>query len=188
MKNRVMSGWVTVTGPPSADLAHEGRHDAAAAAEHVAEPHRAPAAALRGVREDELLAEPLGGAHDVRGIDGLVGRDEDEVRDPGVTRRGDEVPGPEDVGRCGLGGVRLEQRDVLVRRGVEDDLRPLLPRTAGSRRSRSRMSSRTGWRDRRWSPSRRRGWSHRGRAPAAWPASTPRPAGRSRTRSSHRRR
>ena len=40
MKYRVMSGWVSVTGPPRTDLLLEDRHHAAAAPQHVAETHR----------------------------------------------------------------------------------------------------------------------------------------------------
>ena len=44
MKYRVTSGWVTVIGPPSRDLALEHAEHRALRAEHVAEPHRHVAA------------------------------------------------------------------------------------------------------------------------------------------------
>ena len=57
------------------DLAGEGGDDAAPAAEHVAESHRAVGGALGCMGQDGLLGHPLGGPHHTGGVDGLVGRD-----------------------------------------------------------------------------------------------------------------
>ena len=69
--------------PARLDLLEEARHDAAVAAEHVAEPHghEARAAARVAIVLNDQLGDALGGAHDARWIDGLVGGDQDEALD-----------------------------------------------------------------------------------------------------------
>ena len=71
---------------------------------------------------DDHLADALRGSHDVRGIDGLVGRDQDEslraVDHRGVCR----LVGADRVVLDALAGAVLHERHVLVRRGVVDDV------------------------------------------------------------------
>ena len=73
-------------------------------------------------RLNDHLADSLGGAHDVRGVDRLVGGDEQEasaaVGEGGVGR----LVGAQDVVLDGLAGRVLHQRDMLVGGGVEDQL------------------------------------------------------------------
>ena len=107
------------------DLARERRDDAAAAPEHVAEPHRAEPGALGRTGEDDLLARPLRRAHHARGPHRLVGRDEHEPLDVDGDRGVDHVAGADDVRGDGLARVVLEQGHVLVRRGVEHDVGPV---------------------------------------------------------------
>ena len=104
------------------DLLPEERHDAAAAAEHVAEAHReeAPAASGGGIAHDHLR-DPLGGPHDARRLHGLVGRDQHEALDAVRQRRTRRRSRAEHVVGDRFGRVRLHQRHVLVRGGVEDD-------------------------------------------------------------------
>ena len=71
---------------------------------------------------DDHLAQALGGAHDVGGVDGLVCRDEDKalaaVHHGGVGR----FVGADGVVLDGLAGAVLHEGDVLVRRGMVDDV------------------------------------------------------------------
>src|SRR5437588_8832932 len=60
------------------DLALERGHHAAAAADHVAKPHR-PARHLAAPAQDHLLAQTLGASHHGVTRHGFVGRDEDEA-------------------------------------------------------------------------------------------------------------
>ena len=77
------------------------------------------------LRLDVQLGGPLAGAHHAGGIDGLVGRDHDERADVGtrMARSASRRVASDDV-LDGLAGMRLHQRHVLVRGGVEDDVRP----------------------------------------------------------------
>src|SRR6185437_12516012 len=108
------------------DLTDELWHDAAAAAEDVAEPHRDEIAVVldRGLMHD-VLGYALGGAHDVAGADGLVGRDEDEVLGAAGDGGGDDVAGAEDVVGDRFDDVLLHEGNVLVRGGVEDGEGPI---------------------------------------------------------------
>ena len=127
------------------DLPQERRHHAAAAAEHVAEPHRdeVPPAGLGDLLHD-LLGDPLGGAHDVGRAHGLVGRDEHEVLDPELGGELRDVPGAEHVVGDRLADVALHQRHVLVGRGVEDGVRAVAARRRCASGPRSRTSAMTG--------------------------------------------
>ncbi len=102
------------------DLAEEGRDDAAATAQHVAESHgRERQRVLFADRQHGELRGALARAHDATGVGRFVGGDVDE----GATVIGRylrEGPGAEQVGLHGFGRVRLEDRDVLVGRGVKD--------------------------------------------------------------------
>ena len=110
-------------GTSGVDLALEGGDHAAPAAEHVPEPDRAVRGAGRCTIEHDLLGEPLRCPHHARWFRCLVGRDEDEMRHPGVRGCVDDVGGAEDVRTHRLAGMALEDRHVLVGGGVEDDLR-----------------------------------------------------------------
>ena len=71
---------------------------------------------------DDHLAEALAGAHDVGGVDGLVGGDEDKalaaVKHGGISR----AVGAEGVVLDRLAGAVLHEGDMLVGSGVIDDL------------------------------------------------------------------
>ena len=108
------------------DLAGEGRDDAAPAAEHVAEAHRAPAGARRR-RRTTTICSP---SHFERAHARCAGRTALSVEmntrwstpARGGARRRCAVPST--LVRDRLDRVRLEQRHVLVGGGVEDDLGP----------------------------------------------------------------
>ncbi len=129
MKKRVISGLVTVTGPPRSICLRKIGTTEPGRAEHVAEPHgdeaRLDVVALRG-RLDDPLADRLRLAHDVLRARRLVGGDEHEAVDAGLDRHLDERARREDVVAHALQRVELEHADVLVRRGVEHDLRLVL--------------------------------------------------------------
>ena len=113
-------------GAAPADLLFEGGDDASPAAEDIAEAdgdEGAPLSCAGRRRADDHLGDALGGAHDGGGVDGLVGGDVDEDFDGVFKRQLSEVRRAEDVVEYCLLGVLLHQRDVLVRGGVEDDLR-----------------------------------------------------------------
>jgi hypothetical protein len=77
-------------------------------------------------RLDDPLAQRLRLSHHRLRVDGFVGRDEDEALDPELGRELDEHTRADDVVAHRLERVGLEHRDVLVRRGVEDDRRLVL--------------------------------------------------------------
>ena len=60
-----------------------------------------------------------------RGLDGLVRGEEYEALHAGAQRRGDDGRRAEHVRRHGLDRVLLEQRHLLVRGRVEDDVGPM---------------------------------------------------------------
>ena len=127
MKKRVISGWVTVTGPPRSICARKSGHDAAATAQHVPEADGHEGGVRRRLRHHAygLLAEPLRGAHDVRGVDGLIGGDEDHAFDVEGAAGPGHVVGAEDIVLHRFLHVRLHDRHVLVRGGMEDHLRAM---------------------------------------------------------------
>ena len=108
----------------AADLLLEQRHHRAGRGEHVAEAHHAEArvrgALLQGLQHQ--LGQALGGAHDVGGIDRLVGRDQHEGLDAGLEGRLGRVPRADDVVVDALDHVVLDDRHVLVGGGVIDGL------------------------------------------------------------------
>ena len=115
-----------------------------AAAQHVAEAHRAEDRALgRGRLRDDLLGQPLRGAHHA-----ASGAPPCRSRSARTARRRRR---PRRRRRCACRArwsgppprVVLEHRHVLVRRGVEDDLGPMLRNSVAASRSRSRTSART---------------------------------------------
>ncbi len=113
---------------PFVDLLFEDRNDAAAAAQNVAEADAAES--RRGVlfREpaNDLLRRPFGRPHDARRIDRLVRGDEDERPDARRGRSACDVVRPKDVDLHCLARIVFHEADVLVGRGVEDDVGPLL--------------------------------------------------------------
>ena len=86
---------------------------------------RAPGLDLGIEGLDNHLAEALRGAHDVRGVHGLVGGDEDKaltaVHHGGIGG----LIGAEGVVLDGLTGAVLHEGDMLMGRSVIDDLRPV---------------------------------------------------------------
>jgi len=105
------------------DLLLKQRHDRTGRSQNVPKAHHAEAClsgALLQCLQDEL-GQALGRAHDVGGIYGLIGRDQDEGFDTGLERRFRRVPGADDVvvnpsTRC------ARRSHVLVSGGVVDGL------------------------------------------------------------------
>ena len=115
-------------GAAARDLLLEDRDHRARRAEHVAEAHRNKARLDVGTvaeRLDDPLAQRLRLAHHRLGCDGLVGRDEHEDLGAGLGSDLGERPRGERVVAHRLERVRLHQRHVLVRGGVEDDRGPV---------------------------------------------------------------
>ncbi len=109
--------------PAGEDLAQEGGNDTAAAAEHVAEPHRDERkVVLAADLEHDLFGSPLGRTHHRARIGGLVSRDVHESLTAGLGRDLGQPPRAEHVGRDGLAGVAFEDGHVLVGGGVEHDV------------------------------------------------------------------
>ena len=109
---------------PDDGVAEDGR-DAAPAVEHVPEPDRQeadPAAAVHCCRH--RLADPFARAHHARRVDRLVGGDVDEALGAVFHRGAGHQVAALNVHADCLGRVELENWDVLVRGGVEYDLRP----------------------------------------------------------------
>ena len=99
--------------------AERGEHRAPAP-EHVAEPDaQEPTRLVAPVVRGQRLGDPLRVAERAAGVRGLVGGDVDEARDPGGGRGLQDRDRAPDVGLEGLGGVRLQQRQVLQRGGME---------------------------------------------------------------------
>ena len=122
MKNRVTSGWVTVTGSP---LGRSGRGPRSGTSRGCQARCRTgpsrPALAARRALHDHLR-EPLGGAEDRTGSAALSVEIRRSRRVPHRTAASTHVLGAEHVGLDALARVPFEQRQVLVRGGVEDDV------------------------------------------------------------------
>ena len=106
------------------DLLLKQRHDRTRGSQHVAEAHHAEAR-LGGPllqRLQDELRQAFGGAHDVRRVDRLVGRDQHEGFNPGLERRFRGVPGADHVVVNAFDHVVLDDRHVLVSGGVVDGL------------------------------------------------------------------
>ena len=114
--------------PALLDLAPEDRNHAARGVEHVAEANgdeaRADVLAVP-VGLDDPLAERLRLSEQVLRVRGLVGRDEHEARRAVLDGDVGDHACRQRVVAHGLERVRLQERDVLVRGRVEDDLRPV---------------------------------------------------------------
>ena len=111
-------------------LAEAGNHGAIRA-QHVAEAG-GDVARVRGIGSGvggELgvqalhvhLGRALGGAHDVGGVHGFVGRNHHEFLHAAFAGDFGHVDGALHVGDDGFAGVLFHERHVLVGRGVEDD-------------------------------------------------------------------
>jgi hypothetical protein len=74
-------------------------------------------------RADDEFAGAFGRAHDAGGADGFVGGDEDEPANAVLYAGARDGERAADIVAHGFGGLRLHQVHVLVRRGMEDDLR-----------------------------------------------------------------
>ena len=108
------------------DLLLEDGDDAAAAAQHVAEPDRHEDLAFGGLHgrvSHHHLGHPFRRPHDGRGVHRLVGGDVHEGLHTSGEREVHEVFRAEDVVQHRLLGILLHEGDVLVRRGVEHYLR-----------------------------------------------------------------
>ena len=113
--------WSTAGDLLSEDLNHRP-----ARAEYVAEAtcgqNRAPVPALHVGGGDQTLGHQLGGAHDVRRIDRLVRRGQQEPLHSGGQCRLDDVLRTDDVGLDRGAGRSLAQTDMLERSRVNDDV------------------------------------------------------------------
>ena len=106
------------------DLLLKERNDRTVGAEHVAEAHRGElrlAARLRHHLHD-LFAAALGSAHHVGGVHGFIGGDHDELLHAVLIRHLRHVQSAEDVVLARFFRVGFHERNVLVRRRVEDYL------------------------------------------------------------------
>jgi hypothetical protein len=111
--------------PPVEDLAEERRHDAAAAAQHVAEPNCCARHVVVAADADhDVLSRPLGSAHHRAGVGGLVGRQVYEALAAVLGSGLGEPPRAQDVGFGRLPRVSLEDGHVLVGGRVEDNVGP----------------------------------------------------------------
>ena len=114
-------------GAAGGNLALEHRDDAAVRAQHVAEAHGGEHGLGRArVQLHHHLAHALRGAHDARGVHGLVGGDEDEARGAERVGRLHHVERAEHVVVQRLARARLHERHVLMRRGMEHGARTVL--------------------------------------------------------------
>ena len=124
MKKRVISGWVTVTGPPRSiwrrKIGITEPDEPSTLPKRTGDEARVDVVA-EGERLDDPLADRLRLAEQVLRVRGLVGRDEDEALDAELDRDLRHHARREHVVRHRLERVRLEHRHVLVRGGVEDD-------------------------------------------------------------------
>ena len=110
-----------------ADLINHPGNDAAIAAEDVAEPHRDEprgSKSTHGLRDQ--LGYPLGRAHHVCRVGGLVSRNQDEELDTVPLRRLRDCSSSGDVVFDGFARVGLHQGNVLMRRRVKDDFGTML--------------------------------------------------------------
>src|SRR5437763_1554950 len=71
---------------------------------------------------DDLLGAQFGGAVEIDRVDGLVGRQVDDLLHAGVDGRVDDVLGAEHARAHRFEGVVLARRHLLHGRGVNDDV------------------------------------------------------------------
>ncbi len=119
-------------GSACLDLAAEQRNHGAVRAQHVAEAcgDKLGLAALTGMILHDHLTTALGRAHDVGGIDRLIGGDHDKSLYPVFFSKIDHVERAEDIVLNRFGRRNLHQRNMFMRRRVEHDLRLILGKDA----------------------------------------------------------
>ena len=110
--------------PTCLDLFEKMRHDAAVTTQYISESdcHEVRLAGTSHVLNDQLR-HPFCRAHDAGGAHGLVGRDHNEAFDIVLLRQGRHRAGAQHVVLHSLTGVVFHHGNVLVRGGMEDDLR-----------------------------------------------------------------
>ena len=134
MKKRVMRGSVTVIGPPR--RIWSWKIGTTLPSDPSTLPNRTT---VKQVDETcdmawtKRSAICFGHAHDARGMDGLVGGDEDEVPHAELVGHFGHDLGAADVVADRLADVQFHQGHVLVRGGVENDLRMVLRERAAAR-------------------------------------------------------
>ena len=129
MKNRVISGCVTVTGPPFAIWRRKigiTEPDEPSTLPKRTATKRVGDIGAVAVGLDDPLAERLRLPHDRLRVRRLVGRDEHEPLRAELDGDVCERSRAERVVADRLDRVGLHHRDVLVRRRMEDDARPVL--------------------------------------------------------------
>ena len=96
------------------------RNHTAVAAQNVAEPHRhALHGGVLGKGLDQHFADALGAAHNIGGVDRLIGGELDKALHPMVGGAGQQVFGAKHIVLDGLGRADLHQGHMLVGGGVE---------------------------------------------------------------------
>ena len=110
------------------DLFLKQRDQRPRGAEHVAEAHREEARIAAQIAGDQVLrlavefGHALGRAHHIGGVHRLVGRDLHKGAHPDIAGGIADIAGADHVGQHALAGVRLDQRHMLQRGGVEDHI------------------------------------------------------------------
>jgi hypothetical protein len=102
------------------------RHHASVASQHVAEANRNIPAARGLESANHQFRHALGRPHNVRGANGLIGRDHHELRNAMRSRRFHHVQRAENIVLDRLEDVPLHQRDMLVSRCVKHHGRAIL--------------------------------------------------------------
>ena len=125
-------GLVTVTGPPSLIcFLKRGMTEFGAPHHRFAVPRPQGGGLGLAVHHlDDHFAEALAGAHDVGGVHGFVRADEDEALCSVFQGCFGYFAGAQDVVLDGFVRGVLHERYVLVRGGMEDDLRLVFPEDA----------------------------------------------------------
>ena len=104
------------------DLLLKQRNHTAMAAQHIAEAHGyAGHVCAAGEGLDQHFTQALGTAHDIGGVDGLIGGELDKTLHTVLCRRGQQILGAEYIVLDGLGRADLHKRHMLVGRSVKDN-------------------------------------------------------------------
>ena len=92
------------------------------AAQHIAEAHGyAGHGCAAGEGLDQHFTQALGTAHDIGGVDGLIGGELDKTLHTVLCRRGQQILGAKHIVFDGLGGADLHKRHMLVGRSMKDN-------------------------------------------------------------------
>ena len=92
------------------------------AAQHIAEAHGyAGHVCAAGEGLDQHFTQALGTAHDIGGVDGLIGGELDKTLHTVLCRRGQQILGAEHIVLDGLGRADLHKRHMLVGRSMKDN-------------------------------------------------------------------